>query len=91
VRPFTFAARSRAYRFAATRLAGPDCTTRRWNLTFENNAPRQKGGSTRLNEALSQRSGPRQKAREAKLKFGFATTANEFTEFIVTLLRQTIE
>jgi len=25
------------------------------------------------------------------LKFGFATTGNEFTEFIVTLPRQTIE
>ena len=31
------------------------------------------------------------KAWEAKLKFGFATTGNEFTEFIVTLPRQTIE
>jgi hypothetical protein len=41
--------------------------------------------------ALSQRSGPRQKAREAKLKFGFATAGNEFAEFIVTLPRQTIE
>jgi hypothetical protein len=55
------------------------------------NAPRQKGGSTRPNVALSRRSGPRQKAWEAKLKFGFATTGNEFTEFIVTLPRHTME
>jgi hypothetical protein len=65
--------------------------TRKWNLTFENNAPRQKGGSTRPNVALSRRSGPRQKACEARLKFGFATAGNEFTEFIVTLPRHTIE
>jgi hypothetical protein len=41
--------------------------------------------------ALRLCSGPRQKAWEAKLKFGFAATGNEFTEFIVTLPRQTVE